>query len=48
MNKKAAKIKKYLKLLIGLEKSGNPPESDGAAKTSILYFKIFFDSTMLD
>ena len=41
-------MKKYRKLLIGLEKSGNPPASDGTAKRSILCLIRFFDSTILD
>ena len=48
MNKKAARINKYRKLLTGLEKSGNPPVSDGAAKRSISCFIRFFISTILD
>ena len=41
-------MKKYRKLLIGLEKSGKPPASDGTAKRSILCLIRFFDSTILD
>jgi len=48
MKRIAAKTKKYLKLLIGLEKSGNPPASDGAAKVSISYLIRFFVKTILD
>lgn len=48
MNSKAAKMNKYLKLLTGLEKSGNPPASDGTAKRSISCFIRFFVSIMLD
>ncbi len=48
MNKIAAKTKKYRKLLYGLEKSGNPPASDGAAKRSMSCLIIFLVSTMLD
>ena len=44
----AAKMKKYLKLLTGLVKSGNSPESDATAILSILCFIIPFDITMLD
>jgi hypothetical protein len=45
--RKAARRKKYRKLLTGLEKSGNPPASDGTAKRSILCLIRFFDSTIL-
>ena len=47
MNRKAAKMKKYRKLLTGLEKSGYPPASDGAAKRSISCLIRFFLNTKL-
>ena len=47
MNRIAAKMKKYRKLFTGLEKSGKPPASDGAAKRSISYFIRFLLSTKL-
>ena len=43
----AAKTKKYLKLLYGLEKSGNPPVSDGTAKRSRSCFNRFLFRIML-
>jgi hypothetical protein len=47
MNKIAPITPRYLKLLIGLEKSGNSPESDAVAILSILYLIIPFVITIL-